>query len=117
VLVYQSHAASGLLGAGNALMQLKGPKLIVAAHRVAAVRRIIASQDALIEKLRASKQDTLDAERSLRTYISSLTHLEDHERRLKECKPHTETLANRDHRQRKLLGEEDFSADQSSLSK
>ena len=57
---------------------------------MAEARRIIADQHALIEKLRASKQATLDAERSLQVYASSLKHLEDHERRIRESKPQTE---------------------------
>ena len=71
-------------------MPRKDPKGIVAGHRVAEARRIIADQHALIEKLRSSKQATLDAERSLQVYASSLKHLEDHERRIRESKPQSE---------------------------
>src|SRR5271156_5680823 len=50
---------------------------------------------------RESKLPTLDAERSLQMYISSPTQLLAHERKLKENKPHTETLTNRDLRREK----------------
>ena len=91
-------------------MPRKDPKGIVAGHRVAEARRIIADQHALIEKLRASKQATLDAERSLQVYASSLKHLEDHERRIRESKPQTESLAHRDRRRRRVVYEETFTA-------
>ena len=96
-------------------MQRQNPKLVMAEHRLAEAGRIVARQRALVEKLKESKLPTLDAERSLQMYISSLTHLLAHERKLKENKPHTETLTQRD--SRRLPREEHFSADHSSVSK
>lgn len=95
-------------------MQRQNPKLIVAEHRLAEAGRIVARQRALVEKLKESKLPTFDAERSLQMYISSLTHLLAHERKLKESKPPTETLAQRG---RRLPREEHFSADLASVSK
>jgi len=60
-------------------MPRKKANLIVAAHRAAEARRIVADQHALIGRLKASGHPTLDAERALQTYLSSLRHLEDHE--------------------------------------
>ena len=70
--------------------------------------RIVAGQRALVEKLKELKLPTLDAERSLQMYISSLTHLLAHKRKLKENKPHTETLSNNDIRRQRLRRQEDF---------
>jgi hypothetical protein len=65
-------------------MPRKKQKLIVAAHRVAEARRMIANLNDRIVTLKASGRPTLEAERALETYVSSLKHLEDHERRVKE---------------------------------
>ena len=65
-------------------MRRKKQKLIVAAHRVAEARRIIANLDDRIVTLKALGRPTLEAERALETCLSSLKHLEDHERRVKE---------------------------------
>ncbi len=54
----------------------------MAAQRAAEARRIVDSQRDLIAKLSAAGLPTLDAERSLQVYISSLTLLEDHARRI-----------------------------------
>ena len=62
----------------------KNPKLIVTATRAAEARRIIANQDELIASLKASAQSTLDAEKSLKSYISALKHLQGHERRMRK---------------------------------
>lgn len=62
----------------------KRPKLVVLAKRIAEVRRIVDQQQALLERLRISGQPTTDAEGVLRTYASSLTHLLDHARRMRE---------------------------------
>ena len=62
-------------------MPRKKPKVILAAHRAAEARRIVAEQHALIVTLEESGQSTIDAERALRIYISALKHLEDHERK------------------------------------
>ena len=65
-------------------MPRKKQKLIVAAHRVAEARRMIANLNDRIVTLKATGRPTLEAERALETYVSSLKHLEDHERRIKE---------------------------------
>jgi hypothetical protein len=64
-------------------MPRKNAKLIVAAHRAAEARKIVAGQSELIMRLKASGQPTLDAERALQTYVSALKHLEDHERKVR----------------------------------
>lgn len=65
-------------------MPRKKPKLILAADRVAKATKIIADQRELIMTLKASGRPTLQAEQVLSTYVSSLKHLEDHERRIRE---------------------------------
>jgi hypothetical protein len=65
-------------------MPRKKAKLIVAQQRVAEARRIVADQHELIARLKASENPTVDAERSLQTYVRSLKHLEDHKRRIRE---------------------------------
>ncbi len=65
-------------------MPRKKPKLIVAAHRAAEARRIVADLRELIVTLKASGQPALNAERSLQSYASALKHLEDHERRVRK---------------------------------
>jgi len=65
-------------------MPRKKPGLILAAQRTAKARQIIAAQHALIVKLKTSGKSTLDAERSLSTYVSSLKHLEDCGREVKQ---------------------------------
>ena len=62
----------------------KKTKFIVAARRAGEARQMVANQHALIARLKASGHPTLDAERALRTYISALKHLEDHERRVRK---------------------------------
>ena len=64
-------------------MPRKKPKLIVAAHRVAEARRIVAEQHQIIAKLQAFGRPTLDAERTLQMYVGSLKHLEDYERKIR----------------------------------
>ncbi len=64
-------------------MPRKKPRLIVAANRVAEARRIVVEQSDLIAKLKASDDPALDAERALQSYLSSLEHLEDYERKIK----------------------------------
>ncbi len=44
---------------------------------------MVAEQHQLIAKLKALKRPTLDAERALKAYVSSLKHLEDHERKIR----------------------------------
>ena len=65
-------------------MPRKKPKLILAADRVAEARKIVADQRELSMTLKASGRPTLQAEQALSTYVSSLKHLEDHERRIRE---------------------------------
>jgi hypothetical protein len=65
-------------------MPRKRPKLVALVKRIATVRRIIDQQQALLERLRISGQPTVEAEGMLRTYANSLTHLLDHERRMRE---------------------------------
>ena len=61
-------------------MPRKNTKLVLAAHRAAEARRIVAAQQELIARLTALRQPTFDAECALQTYVSSLKHLEDQER-------------------------------------
>ena len=72
-------------------MPRRNTRLIVAAHRVAEARRIVASQQELIARLKALGQSTFDAERALQTYLSALKHLEDHERRVRTAVKKRET--------------------------
>jgi hypothetical protein len=69
----------------------KNPKIILAAMRAAEARRIVAAQRQLIEGLRAARTLTLDAERTLTTYESSLKHLEAHESKLRAERKSRET--------------------------
>ena len=57
---------------------------LLAACRVAEARQIVADQRAIIASLRAADQLALEAEGSLQTYLSALTLLEAHERRIRE---------------------------------
>jgi hypothetical protein len=50
----------------------KKPTLIVIHHRLKEATQIVGRQTALIEKLRAEGQPTIDAEVSLQIYISAL---------------------------------------------
>jgi hypothetical protein len=61
-----------------------GKKLAALLERIAVARRIIADQQALLEKLRVDGQPTREAEGALRTYASSLMHLLAHERKMRE---------------------------------
>ena len=65
-------------------MPRKKRKLIMAAQRAAEARRIVADLNDRIVTLKASERPTLEAERALETYISSLRHLEGYERRIRE---------------------------------
>ena len=65
-------------------MPKQPPKLAALAARIAVARRIIAEQQALLEKLRRSGRPTAEAEAALYTYASSLMHLLTHERRMRE---------------------------------
>ena len=65
-------------------MPRKKQKLIVAAHRVAEARRMVANLHDRIVTLKTFGRPTLEAERALETCVSSLRHLEDQERRVRE---------------------------------
>ncbi len=60
-------------------MPRKQPKLILATHRAAEARRIVANQRGLIAMLKSKRQPTVEAEGILEVYLSSLKLLEDHE--------------------------------------
>jgi hypothetical protein len=66
-------------GRSHRHMPKRDTKLVVAEGRTAEARRIVARQSELIEKLTASGQPSLEAERTLLIYISALKHLEAHE--------------------------------------
>ena len=69
--------------------------------QLADARRIVAEQQALVTKLQAFGQPTIEAEATLRTYLSSLTHLETHESKLREeAAVKGETRSRRDRRRR-----------------
>jgi hypothetical protein len=65
-------------------MPRKHPKLILAAHRAAEARRIVADQRVLIAMLQAKAEPTSDAEGMLQVYLSSLKLLEDHEWKIRQ---------------------------------
>jgi hypothetical protein len=52
--------------------------------RTAEAKRIVAAQHQYITMLKATGAPTLEAERSLSTYESSLRHLEEHEAKLRK---------------------------------
>jgi hypothetical protein len=59
--------------------------------RTAQARRIVAAQHQFIEGLKMTGSPTLDAERTLKTYLSSLRHLEAHGDKLKKERKDPET--------------------------
>jgi len=65
-------------------MPRQNPKLILAASRVAEARRILTEQNMRIARLEMAGEPTLDAKAALQCYQSALTHLETHERKLRE---------------------------------
>ncbi len=65
-------------------MPKKKPKLIVLAQHIADARHIVANQLALLARLQAAREPTLEAEATLRTYISALQHLETLEHKMRE---------------------------------
>jgi hypothetical protein len=65
-------------------MPRKQPKLILAAHRAAEARRIVANQRGLIAMFKTKGESTLDAEGMLEVYLSSLKLLEDHEWKIRQ---------------------------------
>lgn len=73
------HRREFIKAAQTVHMSKGNSKLVVAESRTAEARLIVAQQSELIAKLKASGQPSLDAERTLVTYISALKHLEAHE--------------------------------------
>ena len=65
-------------------MPRKKPKLALLADQIATARRIVESQQALLERLRVSGQPTYEAEAALRAYVSSLVHLLAHADKLRD---------------------------------
>jgi hypothetical protein len=65
-------------------MPKKRPKLVAIAEQLATARHIVAEQQALVAKLRTYAQPMLEAEGTLRTYLSALAHLEAHECKMNE---------------------------------
>jgi hypothetical protein len=57
-------------------MPRKSPKLIEVEQRVAHAREVVATQSKVLERLKAERKPTHDAERALAIYRSSLKHLE-----------------------------------------
>jgi hypothetical protein len=84
-------------------MPKKRPKLAAIAGQLANARRIVAEQQALVANLSARGQPTLEAEGTLRTYLSALAHLEAHERKIREeaKAKKGESLTRRDRRLRR----------------
>jgi len=75
-------AATGALFPRRA-MPRKRPELVLLTERVAIAREIVAEQQAVIAKLAESGQSTVEAEKTLQTYLSALRHLEDHARKMR----------------------------------
>jgi hypothetical protein len=65
-------------------MPKKTPKHVLARARLAEARLILATQDALVRRLRSLGEPTLEAEEALQSYTSALRHLEAHELKLRE---------------------------------
>jgi len=65
-------------------MPRRHPILIAASARLARARQIVADQRDLIAKLQLAGRPTVEAEKTLQTYESSLRHLEEHERKVRE---------------------------------
>jgi hypothetical protein len=83
-------------------MPRKISKLRIVTLQLADARRIVAERQDLVAKLRAFGQPTIEAEATLRTYLSALTHLEAHESKLgaEAAAKKGETLSRRDRRRR-----------------
>jgi hypothetical protein len=65
-------------------MPRRHPLLIVASARLARARQIVGDQCDLIAKLQAAGKPMAEAKKTLKTYESSVRHLEEHERKLRE---------------------------------
>ena len=68
-------------------MPKKTPKHVIARARLAEARLIVATQNALVKRLRSWGEPTLEAEIMLQTFVSALKHLEAYELRLLEEDP------------------------------
>jgi hypothetical protein len=64
-------------------MPKKKPTVVLAAQRADEARRIVARQQQAVVTLKALGHPADDAERALKTYVSALEHLEDHEREVR----------------------------------
>jgi hypothetical protein len=60
------------------------PLLVVASARVAWARQVVSDQRKLIAQLLGARQATAEAKKVLQTYESSLGHLEEHQRKLRD---------------------------------
>ena len=76
---------------GGARVPKISPKVMRAAIRAAEARRIVAAQRQFIEGLKMTGSPTLDAERGLMIYESSLRHLEAYEAKLRKERKNPET--------------------------
>ena len=74
---YNFHGSAGR-------MPRKRPKLVKVAEQLRNARRIVAEQMAVVATARANGEPTLEAEGTLRTYLSGLAHFEAHERKMRE---------------------------------
>jgi hypothetical protein len=82
-------------------MPRKRPKLVKVAEQLRNARRIVAEQMAVVATARANGEPTLEAESTLRTYLSGLAHFEAHERKMREdAKKKGESRARREQRRR-----------------
>ena len=64
-------------------MPRKRPELVLLAQRLATAHRIVADQQALIARLTAAGRPTIEAEKTLQSYLSALQHLEEHARKMR----------------------------------
>ena len=62
-------------------MPRKTPKHVIARAQLAEARLIVATQDALVRRLRSLGEPTFEAEIMLQIYFSALRHLEAYELR------------------------------------
>jgi hypothetical protein len=66
-------------------MPRKKAKLVEIGQKIEVARRIVGKQQAIVEKLIANKKPSAEAEGTLRTYLSSLNHLETHQRQMRQA--------------------------------
>jgi hypothetical protein len=65
-------------------MPKKKAKLVELEQKIDAAKRIVARQQAIVDKLLATGKPSAEAEGTLRTYLSSLNHLEGHRRQMRQ---------------------------------